>query len=83
MLYFVLPAPGVYPGIARLFSETISIVGGKQIYLADMHQVTEEDVIMFGAWHPRYAMAIRRECKAKRKYLHWASPLLQAEQAGY
>ena len=43
-----------------------------------MHQVTEEDVIMFGAWHPIYAMAIRRDCKAKRKYLHWTSPLLQA-----
>ena len=82
MLYFVLPEKGTYPGIARLFSETIAVVGGKQIYLADMHQVTEEDVVMFGAWHLRYAMAIRRNCKAKRKYIHWSSPLLQAELAG-
>ena len=82
MLYFVLPEKGTYPGIARLFSETISVVGGKQIYLADMQQVTEEDVVMFGVWHPRYAMAIRRGCKAKRKYIHWSSPLLQAELAG-
>ena len=82
MLYFVLPEKGTYPGIARLFSETIAVIGGKQIYLADMHQVTEEDVVMFGAWHPRYAMAIRRGCKAKRKYVHWSSPLLQAELAG-
>lgn len=82
MLYFVLPEQGTYPGIARLFSETIAVVGGKQIYLADMPQVTEEDVVMFGAWSPRYAMAIRRDCKAKRKYIHWSSPLLQAELAG-
>jgi len=82
MLYFVLPEKGTYPGIARLFSETIAVVGGKQIYLADMHQVAKDDTVMFGAWHPRYAMAIRRDCKAKRKYVHWSSPLLQAELAG-
>ena len=82
MLYFVLPERGTFPGVSRLFSETISVVGGKQIYLADMQQVTEEDVVMFGVWHPRYAMAIRRGCKAKRKYIHWSSPLLQAELAG-
>jgi glycosyltransferase involved in cell wall biosynthesis len=81
MLYFVLPEERAFPGIARLFSETIEEVGGKQIYLADMHQVTEEDTVMFGAWSPRYAMAIRRDCKAKRKYIHWSSPLLQAELA--
>ena len=82
MLYFVLPEERAFPGIARLFAETIAVVGGKQIYLADMQQVTEEDSVMFGAWSPRYAMAIRRGCKAKRKYLHWSSPLLQAELAG-
>jgi glycosyltransferase involved in cell wall biosynthesis len=82
MLYFVLPEERAFPGIARLFAETIAVVGGKQIYLVDMHQVTEEDTVMFGAWSPRYAMAIRRGCNAKRKYLHWSSPLLQAELAG-
>jgi hypothetical protein len=82
MFYFVLPEERAFPGIARLFRETIAVVGGAQIYLADMHQVTEEDSVMFGAWSPRYAMAIRRDCKAKRKYVHWSSPLLQAELAG-
>jgi glycosyltransferase involved in cell wall biosynthesis len=82
MLYFVLPEERAFPGIARLFAETIAVVGGEQIYLANMHQVTEEDTVMFGAWSPRYAMAIRRDCKAKRKYVHWSSPLLQAELAG-
>lgn len=82
MLYFVLPEKGTFPGIARLFNETIAVIGGKQIYLADMQQVTEEDSVMFGAWSPRYAMAIRRGCKAKRKYIHWSSPLLQAELTG-
>jgi hypothetical protein len=82
MLYFVLPEERAFPGIARLFVETIAVVGGRQIYLADMHQVTEEDIVMFGAWSPRYAMAIRRDCKAKRKYVHWSSPLLQAELTG-
>jgi glycosyltransferase involved in cell wall biosynthesis len=82
MFYFVLPEERAFPGIARLFAETIAVVGGEQIYLADMHQVTEEDTVMFGAWSPRYAMAIRRDCKAKRKYIHWSSPLLQAELSG-
>jgi len=82
MIYFVLPGEGVFPGIARLFRETQAVVGGEIIYLEGLREVVEEDTVIFGALHPAYSMAIRRNCKAKNKYLHWASPLLQAELAG-
>ena len=82
MLFFVTPAENQFPGIRRLFEETQTVVGGELIYLSDLQKVEEEDSVVFGAWNPQYAMAIRRNCKAKKKYLHWASPLLQAELAG-
>lgn len=82
MLFFALPSEGAFPGIARLFRETQAVVGGEIIYLSDLGKVKEEDTVIFGAWYPPYAMALRRNCKAKKKYLHWASPLLQAELAG-
>ena len=82
MLFYVLPSEGVFPGIARLFRETQAAVGGEIVYLSDLGKAKEEDTVIFGAWYPPYAMAIRRNCKAKNKYLHWASPLLQTELAG-
>lgn len=86
MLYFITPQEGAFPGISRLFEETISVIGGEHIYLNDLHKVTQEDTAIFGAWHPQYSTAIRR-CKAKEKVVHWASPLLQTElaqiEAGY
>lgn len=82
MLFFVTPAENQFPGIRRLFAETQAVVGGELIYLSDLQKVKEEDVVIFGAWSPPYAMMIRRNCKAKKKYLHWASPLLQTELAG-
>ena len=81
MLYFVTPGKGAFPGIRRLFKETQLVVGGELLYLNELQKVGAEDAVMFGAWHPNYSIAIRR-CKAKRKYLHWASPLLQTELAG-
>ena len=80
MLYFVTPQEGAFPGVSRLFDETIAVVGGEHIYLSDLHEITKEDVVVFGAWHPQYSTAIRR-CKAKIKIIHWASPLLQTELA--
>jgi hypothetical protein len=82
MLYFVTPGENQFPGIMHLFEETQAVVGGELIYLSDLQKANEEDTVIFGAWSPQYAMAIRRNCKAKKKYLHWASPLLQAELAG-
>lgn len=82
MLYFAVPAANTFPGIQRLFREAQAVVGGELIYLSDLQKVNEEDTVVFGAWDGRYAMAIRRNCKAKKKYLHWASPLLQTELAG-
>ena len=82
MLFYALPSEGAFPGIARLFRETQAVVGGEIIYLSDLGKVKEEDTVIFGAWSPQYAMAIRRNCKAKKKYLHWSSPLLQTELAG-
>ena len=81
MIYFITPAEGVFPGINRLFKETIKVVGGEHIFLNDLHKITKNDVAIFGAWSPIYSTAIRR-CKAKKKIIHWASPLLQAELAG-
>ncbi|MCK4860180.1 MAG: glycosyltransferase [Candidatus Omnitrophica bacterium] len=81
MIYFLTPFEGTFPGISRLFEETINIVGGEHIYLNDLHKVREKDTIIFGAWEPSaYPLAIRR-CKAKNKIVHWASPPLQAELA--
>jgi len=82
MLYFVTPGENQFPGIRHLFEETQAVVGGELIYLSYLQKVKEEDTVIFGAWTQAYAMAIRRNCKAKKKYLHWASPLLQAELAG-
>ena len=81
MLYFATPGKGIFPGIQRLFRETQRVVGGERIYLNELRKVTKEDIVIFGAWHPQYATTIRR-CSATRKYLHWASPLLQTELAG-
>ena len=81
MLYFLTPQEGVFPGISRLFDETIAVVGGEHIYLSDLHRITKADTAIFGAWSPSYATAIRR-CKAKKKIISWASPLLQTELAG-
>ena len=82
MLYFVTPQEGAFPGVSRLFDETIAVVGGEHIYLNDLHKVTKDDVVIFGAWSENeYPMAIRR-CKAKQKIIGWASPPLQTELAG-
>jgi len=81
MLFFVTPQEGVFPGVSRLFNETISVVGGEHIYLGDLHKISKEDIVIFGAWHPQYSAALRR-CKAKKKIISWASPLLQTELAG-
>ena len=81
MLYFVTPQEGVFPGVTRLFREAIEVVGGEHIYLSDLHRITKADTAIFGAWSPSYATAIRR-CKAKKKIISWASPLLQTELAG-
>jgi len=82
MKYFVTPGKGIFPGIRRLFEEVQAVVGGELIYISDLKKVKEDDTAIFGAWDNRYSMAIRRGCKAKKKYLHWASPLLQTELAG-
>jgi len=81
MLFFVTPQEGVFPGVSRLFDETISVVGGEHIYLRDLHKVTKEDIVIFGAWHSQYSTAIRR-CKAKKKIIEFSSPLLQQDLSG-
>ncbi|MCK4528611.1 hypothetical protein KAW18_14670, partial [candidate division WOR-3 bacterium] len=80
MLYFVTPQEGAFPGVSRLFDETIAVVGGEHIYLSDLHKVTKDDRTIFGAWSPAYAIALRRV--KGEKIIHWASPLLQTELAG-
>ena len=85
MLYFVTPSEGAFPGVSRLFDETIAVVGGEHIYLSDLYKVTKDDTTIFGAWSPAYAMALRRV--KGEKIIQWASPLLQTElaqvEAGY
>ena len=81
MIYFLTPFEGTFPGISRLFAETIEVVGGEHIHLNDLHKVKKSDTVVFGAWHPSYSTAIRR-VKAKKKIVHWASPPLQTELAG-
>jgi hypothetical protein len=80
MLYFLTPQEGAFPGVSRLFDETIAVVGGEHIFLKDLHKITKGDTTIFGAWSPSYAIALRR-VKGK-KIIHWASPLLQTELAG-
>ena len=81
MFFFVTPQEGAFPGVSRLFDETISAVGGEHIYLSDLHKVAKEDIVIFGAWHPQYSTAIRR-CKAKKKLIEFSSPLLQQDLSG-
>ena len=81
MLYFVTPSEGEFPGISRLFDETIAAVGGGHIYLSDLHKVAKEDVVVFGAWHPQYSTALRR-AKAKKKIIEFSSPFLQQDLSG-
>jgi len=80
MLYFVTPEPSAFPGVSRLFEETIAVVGGEHIYLNDLHKITKDDTTIFGAWSPAYAISLRRV--KGEKIIHWASPLLQTEIAG-
>jgi len=83
MLYFVTPAPGMFPGISRLFDETIHALGAEvpsqHIYLDTCVATPKpEDIVIFGAWHPQYAIPLRR-CQAQTKLVEFSSPLLQQE----
>ena len=82
MLFFVTPQEGAFPGVSRLFDETIAVVGGEHIYLKDIRAVNSNDTVIFGAWSPNeYSIAIRR-CKAKKKLIEFSSPLLQRDLSG-
>jgi len=82
VLYFVTPAWNVFPGISRLFDETVRILGddvpAQHIYLDTINRCTADDIVVFGAWHQAYAVPIRR-CKASMKIIEFSSPLLQQE----
>ena len=82
MIYGITPGQGYFPGVSRLFSECEALGILKHIHLKDIRGVNSNDTAIFGAWSPNeYPMAIRR-CKAKKKLISWASPLLQTELAG-
>ena len=82
MIYGITPGQGYFPGVSRLFSECEALGVLKHIYLKDIRRVDSGDIAIFGAWSPNeYPIAIRR-CKAKKKIISWASPLLQTELAG-
>ena len=82
MIYGITPRAGYFPGVSRLFSECEALGILKHIYLKDIRGVNSNDTAIFGAWSPNeYPIAIRR-CKAKKKIISWASPLLQTELAG-
>jgi hypothetical protein len=78
MIYTVTPAENCFPGVYRHLSEC-EMFGTKHIYLSQLNEVTENDVVVFGAWDPgSYPMAIRR-CHAKKKVVLVTSPLLQMQ----
>ena len=77
MIYGVLPGPGIFPGVTRVFEDMRDLFGLKIIYPHEYNQLAEDDLAIFGAYHQAYAMPIRRlKCK---KFLLWTSPLLQME----
>lgn len=77
MLYTVT-FEGLFPGVTQVFRELGYLDLAKHIYVNQLNQVKPSDTIIFGAWHPQYALPLRR-CKSKKKYITWHSPLLQAE----
>lgn len=78
MIYTVTPAPNIFLGVYRHLCE-LQQFGTQHLFLNELHRVTDQDTVIFGAWEPNtYPMAIRR-CKAKTKAVLFTSPLLQAQ----
>jgi len=78
MIYTVTLAPGIFPGVSQVFKELEYLKLTKHIHINQLNMIKPKDIAIFGAWHPQYALPIRR-CISKRKFITWHSPLLQAE----
>ena len=81
MIYTVLPAKNIFPGVERFFNELNNIININIIYLNKINKIQKDDTVIFGAYHPQYSLPIR-QCKAKKKFITWHSPSLQSDLYG-
>lgn len=79
-VYGVTPRD-LFPGVSRVFEEGAKVC--KEFSWVDIEAASglkDQSVLIVGAWHPGYAMLLRRH--PGPKFCLWTSPPLQSELSG-